>query len=262
MTFPVIHRVLRSFVAAAAVTLFSGCVSQPSLPSLTDAPGAQKPREFLATRTLESHFQCQVFLPADYRRDTTPSWPLLLFLHGAGERGNAIERVTVHGPPKIAPSQPGFPFVVVSPQCPEGRFWNVDELELLLDEVLRQYAIDPKRVYLTGLSMGGNGTWAWATAHPERFAAVAPICGWGDPVRVWLSEEPRKSGLIRLPIWAFHGAKDTVVPLADSQSMVAAFARLGNKVRLTTYPEAGHDSWTESYANPALYDWFLSHRLP
>lgn len=262
MISPAIHRALRSLLAATSAALLSGCLSHPSVPSPTDAAGLQTPRDFHVTRTIDSHFQCQVFLPDGYRREAATPWPLLIFLHGAGERGNAIDRVTVHGPPKIAPSKPGFPFVVVSPQCPEGRLWNVEELELLLDELLRQYAVDPKRVYLTGLSMGGNGTWAWATAHPGRFAAVAPICGWGDPVRVWLSDEPRRAGLARLPIWAFHGAKDTVVPLTDTQSMVAAFGRIGNKVRLTTYPEAGHDSWTESYANPALYDWFLSHRLP
>lgn len=225
-------------------------------------PGTQEARTFRAQRTVGTGFGYQLFVPKDYGADAARRWPLLVFLHGAGERGTDLDRVTVHGPPQRVKGQPDFPFVLVSPQCPEGAFWSVEELDLLLDHLLAELAVDPQRVCLTGLSMGGNGSWAWATARPERFAAVAPICGWGDPVRVWLASEPRKSQLARLPVWAFHGAKDNVIPLADSERMVSAFGRIGNQVRLTVYPEAGHDSWTEAYRDPALYEWLLAQRRP
>jgi predicted peptidase len=110
--------------------------------------------------------------------------------------------------------------------------------------------------------MGGFGAWSLSTAHPERFAAIAPICGGGDTISILLADGKRKDQLKRLPIWAFHGGKDPVVNVEESEKMVAAYKRIGNKnVELTVYPEAGHDSWTETYNNPKLYEWFLSHRL-
>lgn len=245
----------------AGPLLLIGCAHVTATGPRPEA-GRQQPQHFAATRTVHAAYDYQLFLPRDYRSGKDTRWPLIVFLHGAGERGTNIARVTVHGPPKLVPARPDFPFVVVSPQCPEHRLWEVADLDALLDDVLGRYAVDPSRVYLTGLSMGGNGSWAWATARPERFAAVAPICGWGEPIRVWIASGPRRDALTRLPIWAFHGAKDTVVPPADSETMVAAFGRLGNKVRLTVYPDAGHDAWTATYDNPALYDWFLSNRRP
>lgn len=228
-------------------------------------PGTQEPRSFRASVTTEAAYEYQIFVPqAPAGPATTPArpWPLLIFLHGAGERGSDVAKVTVHGPPRIVGSRPDFPFVVASPQCPDHAFWDPAQLDLFLDHLLATYPVDPSRVCLTGLSMGGNGSWAWATRSPHRFAAVAPICGWADPVRVWLASGPRREALSRLPIWAFHGAKDNVVPLEGSQAMVAAFERIGNKPRLTIDPEAGHDSWTAAYANTALYDWFLTQRRP
>jgi predicted peptidase len=121
----------------------------------------------------------------------------------------------------------------------------------LLDEVSARYAVDPDRIYLTGLSMGGFGTWAWAIAEPHRFAAIAPICGGGAPAAV--------CALRHLPVWAFHGARDTVVPLHRSEDMVRALEACGGNVRFTIYPEAKHDSWTPAYADPELYQWFLQH---
>jgi predicted peptidase len=124
-----------------------------------------------------------------------------------------------------------------------------------------KYAIDTNRVYLTGLSMGGYGTWKLATAHPERFAAIAPICGGGEIIDVLLAERRKAADLKALGIWAFHGAKDPVVPVEESERMVNALMRAGcTDVQLTIYPEAGHESWTEAYANPKLYDWFLAHK--
>jgi hypothetical protein len=126
----------------------------------------------------------------------------------------------------------------------------METLAALLEEIEQHYAVDPARIYVTGMSMGGFGTWAFATTYPDRCAAIAPICGGGNPARV---------GAIRhLPVWAFHGAQDPIVPLRRSAEMVTALRQCGGDVRFTVYPDAGHDAWTETYANPELYAWFLT----
>jgi predicted peptidase len=140
---------------------------------------------------------------------------------------------------------------VVSPQCPEGRWWKVDDLATLLDEVEAKYRVDADRIYLTGLSMGGFGTWDLASNFPDRFAAIAPMCGGGQP------EMARR--LKYLPIWVFHGDADPSVPVKKSDDMVEALKKVGADVKFTKYPGVGHDCWTQSYANPELYTWFLSH---
>ena len=203
-----------------------------------------------------------LFLPQDYDQKKSKRWPLILFLHGAGERGTNVWLAAVHGPPKIVKTKPDFQFIVVSPQCPSGQTWNNDTVMALLDEITAKYKVDKSRVYLTGLSMGGYGSWSLATAYPERFAAVAPICGGGDPIRILVADKKTLGQLKSLPIWAFHGAKDDAVKLEQSEQMVNAFKKIGNDVKLTVYPEAGHDSWTEAYNNPELYEWFLKHDRP
>jgi predicted peptidase len=202
-----------------------------------------------------------LFLPRGYAEATDKQWPLVLFLHGAGERGTNIWLVAKHGPPKLLRNKPEFPFIVASPQCPAGQTWSNDTVLALLDELLANYRVDPNRVYLTGLSMGGYGTWSLAVAAPERFAAIVPICGGGDPIKVMLADPKQAAALKTLPVWAFHGAKDPVVKLAESERMVNALKQLGcREVQLTIYPEAGHDSWTEAYNDPKLYEWLLAHK--
>ena len=201
-----------------------------------------------------------LFLPRDYDASSEKRWPLILFLHGAGERGDDLERVKVHGPPKIVASKPDFPFIVVSPLCPADRGWDDDELIQLLDEVCGRCAVDANRVYLTGLSMGGFGSWSLALSYPERFAAVAPICGGGNAVKAFLYGDSQKGrDLKALAFWAFHGAKDPIVPPSSSESMVAALKSVGCQVDFTLYPDADHDSWTRTYDDPKLYEWFLAH---
>ena len=191
-----------------------------------------------------------LYLPPGYEKDEKKTFPLILFLHGAGETGSDINKVKVHGPPKLVEKGQKFEFIVVSPQAPT-RGWKPDSLLALLDEVEKMNRVDKDRVYVTGLSMGGFGTWALAAAAPERFAAIAPICGGGNP---------RTADKLKgLPIWVFHGAKDNAVPLKRSEDMVKALKEAGNEVKFTVYPNAGHDSWTESYNNPELYKWFLSN---
>ncbi|MBW4429441.1 MAG: prolyl oligopeptidase family serine peptidase [Nostoc desertorum CM1-VF14] len=196
-----------------------------------------------------------LFLPDELRlRNKTqePLLPTILFLHGAGERGSNLDNVKKYGVAKIVEQKPDFPFIVISPQCPRGEYWNVERLSTLLDEVIASYPVDLDRFYLTGLSMGGYGTWHLAAAQPKRFAAIAPICGGGNPQTV--------RNLRNLPVWAFHGAKDNVVPLSESEIMVSALKAHDGNVKFTVYPEATHDSWTQTYNNPELYEWFLRHR--
>ncbi len=245
-------------LAVLPVDHATAAVAEPSPPTAV----ASGHGRFETTLQRPVSFRYLQFLPQGYGTDPQKKWPLMVFLHGAGERGTDLEKVAVHGPPKLAAQRPEFPFVVISPQCPENQLWDVEALDALLTHVLATLTVDPARVYLTGLSMGGNGTWSWATAHPDRFAAIVPICGWADPVQVWISSGPRRPALERLPIWAFHGAKDEVVPLSNSQAMVKAFERIGNHARLTVDPDAGHDSWTAAYNDPALYDWLLRQRRP
>ncbi|MDP3831865.1 MAG: prolyl oligopeptidase family serine peptidase, partial [Ignavibacteriaceae bacterium] len=171
----------------------------------------------------------------------------------SGERGTDLDKVKFHGPPKLISEGKEFPFIVVSPQCPEGRWWQISELNYLLDELITGLKIDVNRIYLTGLSMGGYGTWAWAEYAPNRFAAIAPVCGGGNPLTI--------SKIGKMPVWAFHGAKDFVVPVAESERLINKLKTINPDVKFTVYPEAGHDAWTETYNNPELYEWFLKQSL-
>ncbi len=206
-----------------------------------------------------------LFLPKGYESSGDKRWPLILFLHGAGEAGTNVWRVDLHGPAKYIAEHPDFPFIMVSPLCPSEQGWSNETLLALLDEIAARYRVDSERVYLTGLSMGGFGTWSLALAHPERFAAVIPICGGGsaiDPALATLGYKPHgKEPLKKLPIWAFHGAKDNVVPMEESERMVALMKKLGaDEVKLTIYPEANHNSWTQTYTNGEVYNWLLQHK--
>ncbi|GAB5534970.1 MAG: hypothetical protein Rubg2KO_12190 [Rubricoccaceae bacterium] len=182
-----------------------------------------------------------------------PQWPLLLFLHGAGERGEDLELAATHGPLKERRAGRDLPFVIAVPQVPEGERWTVGRVAAALDAVLEDPRIDPDRVTITGLSMGGFGTWEAIERMPERFAAAVPICGGGNPLGLAAARD--------VPVWTFHGAQDDVVPLAATMWMVESLRDVGGDVRLTVYPDANHDSWTETYANSEVYEWLLSHRL-
>jgi len=200
-----------------------------------------------------------LFLPDGYQQRGKERWPLIFFLHGIGERGNDPWKVKVHGPPKVAEKMSNFPFIVVSPQCPSGEWWSTEALFDLLDDVLDRYKVDRARVYLTGLSMGGFGTWSMALEHPERFAAVVPICGGGNPLYVHAYDAAKKAAIQAVPFWVFHGDADKSVPVEESQRMVEALKKFGCDVKFTSYPGVGHDSWTQTYANPELYRWLLQH---
>lgn len=220
------------------------------IPAWSSASSAQEAGP-LRAETLKAQASVKLnyllYLPEGY--DERESWPLMLFLHGGGERGDNLELVKVHGPTKLIAAGKHFPFIVVAPQLPANQWWRPTELTALLDTIERDYKVDKTRIYVTGLSLGGWGTWALALHAPERFAAIAPICGGGE---TYWSEQ-----IYRLPIWAFHGAKDELVPPQRSQEMVDAIRARGGSPKLTVYPEAAHDSWTETYNNPELYAWLL-----
>lgn len=198
-------------------------------------------------------YRYQLFIPRHATDPKGREWPLLFFLHGSGERGDDIDRVKVHGPPKIADRDPDFPFILVSPLLPAGEDWDLAKLETILDKTLAILPVDRTRVYLTGLSRGGHASWRWAAADPGRFAAVAPVAGRGDPVAA--------CALKAMPVWAFHGDRDDVVIPEGSFTMVRAIRACGGHPRLTIYPDLGHNAWDPAYDDPALYLWLLKQRI-
>lgn len=193
------------------------------------------------------------YFPEKYNDDLNQKWPLILFLHGSGEKGDNIELVKKYGIPNIVENIPGFNFIVVSPQCPFDTKWvfQPDALNEFLDYIISTCNVDVKRVYLTGLSLGGHGTWRLAAEHPEKFAAIAPVCGHHYLEGI--------QSIKNLPVWLFHGAKDSVVSVKESEEMVDALKNLGCDIKFTIYPELDHNSWTETYNNMELYEWFLKH---
>jgi len=195
-----------------------------------------------------------LFLPERYGQTPGERWPLILYLHGLGEIGPEIDAVKRTGLPAMLAQRPDFPFITLSPQCPDDRRWlpRLQALDALLEEILGSYAVDAQRVYLTGNSMGGEGAWTLAAHYARRFAAVAPICGWASAELA--------CNLKELPVWAFHGDADEIIPLETSRVMVEAVRACGGEARLTIYPGVGHDSWTPTYADRELYRWFLEQR--
>jgi predicted peptidase len=192
-----------------------------------------------------------VFVPHCYTPEK--AWPTILFLHGAGERGgDGAAQVKVGLGPAILKREKTFPFIVVFPQCASGGSWQSTDgkraLEIL-GEVEHQYRVDPNRVYLTGWSLGGMGTWSLSIQEPDRFAAIAPVCGRGDTSQA--------VKIAHLPIWCFHGEADRVVPDAGSRSMIEAIKEAGGHPKYTEYPGVGHDSWVQAYDTDGLYTWLL-----
>lgn len=247
-------------VLLALLAVFAGCATRSSA-TLTPKPGtagAQVEMSFTQVVVKTNQLRFLLSLPKDYAADPAKKWPLVLFLHGAGERGTDLQKVAVHGPPKLVRAGREFPFILASPQCPEGQVWDADTLIALVDTLQTQLRVDAKRTYATGLSMGGYGTWALASKFPDRFAAVAPVCGGGERIRALLPSQ--REALKTLGVWAFHGGKDNVVAPSESERMVDAFKKAGvTDIQLTVYPEDGHDSWTHAYTEPTFYDWLLKH---
>lgn len=217
----------------------------------------------------EEHYQAKVYkndkgeelkyrlmLPKGYSADGKTAYPLVLFLHGAGERGDDNAAQLKHGARQFATdaNREKYPAIVVAPQCPQGTFWTkLDSLNRgLLAEIQKDYRVDTSRVYVTGLSMGGFGTWSLITGAPDLFAAAAPVCGGGD--------EKLAGKIVNLPLWVFHGESDNVVKPEQSRKMIAAIEKAGGKPKYTEYPGVGHDSWTQTYANSEFMEWLFKQK--
>ncbi len=245
--------------------LLAGCASHPtaSLRSVgISQPGTQTRQAFTAQPAPGLPVGYLLYLPKNYASEPTAQFPLILFLHGSGERGTNLQKVAVHGPPKLAGAGRDFPCIVVSPQCPDGKVWNDVPLLDLIDHLKKSLRVDPARIHVTGLSMGGYATWSLISQRPDIFASAAPVCGGGETLRFIVASPAQREAMKTLPVRVYHGAKDNVVALGESERMIEQFKRAGGKdIQLTVYPEAGHDSWSATYSNPDFFSWMLQqHR--
>ena len=252
------------------------------LPFLLSAPAsARKPETGFLNRVVTVQgetYRYQVYVPPDY--DSHKKWPVIVFLHGAGERGDdGLLQTDVGLGHAIREHATNFPFVVVMPQCRKDKLWTQPDMQAqalaALDQSSREFHADRNRVYLTGLSMGGYGTWDLAVKYPKRFAAYVVICGGlrgpdrfpelhvslvddakiADPY----AETARRIG--KTPVWIFHGADDPAVPVEESRKMADALKAAGGSVEYTEYPGVGHQSWLKAYAEPDLVPWLLKQKL-
>jgi predicted peptidase len=243
----------------AATALVAG-----ALLCATTARAADKPQTGFVDKTFKNadghESPYVVFVPKGY--DGTKEYPIILFLHGAGEtkqpnaKKDGKKPVEVGIGPAIKKREKDFPFIVVIPRA-EGFGWGADTANArralaMLDAVEKEYKTDPKRQYLTGLSMGGFGTWSIAAAHPQRWAAIVPVCGGGNP------KDAEK--IKDIPTWAFHGDADTAVPVRRSRDMVEALKKAGGTPKYTEYPKVGHNSWDRAYGTDDLYKWMLEQK--
>lgn len=208
-----------------------------------------------------------LFLPSNYGKDPAQKWPLILFLHGSGTSSSNTDMLLFEALPQILGFTPDFPFIVLSPQLtgkPGDEYWFQDKVEAsvfsLLDEVTAAYAVDTTRIYLTGVSIGGNGVWEYGLSHPERFAALVPVMGFvGDTTGFHVPANICE--LKDKPIWAFHGAIDTIVPLEAEQSLVDALKACNGNIQFTVYPDGDHDISGKVYQDQELYAWMLEQSL-
>ncbi|NNE78234.1 MAG: prolyl oligopeptidase family serine peptidase [Pricia sp.] len=231
---PKIYFVLLSLV-------FQSCVAQ-SKPHLVDGEHETVTKE---------KFNYYLYFPDEYEENQNEKFPLLLFLHGGGESGKNLDVVKRNGPPKLIVSGKQFPFLILAPQNPHRKkWWNTTALIQLLDTIVENNRVDTKRIYLTGLSRGGGAAWDLAVQYPEKFAAMAVVCGMAPlPYASWLDKN--------MPIWVFHGEEDRSIPISESENMVNKLKRMGYDVRFTRYPGVGHESWIPAYNTDELYEWFM-----
>lgn len=252
------------------------------IPLALAGPASGAVGQFLArTSTVEGReYPWQVFVPAGVLAGEERTPPVILFLHGAGERGTDGERQTEIGLPAVLRERPDFPALVVMPQAPRDAWWGTPEIEALaiaaLDAAVAEFGGDPDRTYLTGLSLGGYGTWAFAYRNPDRFAALVPVCGGVAANRSRLPTPDWHPAAIRpddpwtetagaisdLPIWVFHGALDRRVPVEESRRMVEALEAAGGAPRYTEYPDVAHSAWVPAYREEGLYEWLFAQRRP
>jgi predicted peptidase len=226
------------------LVLLQGCSAQSNL--------IEGEEETITKETLRYY----LYYPEGYEEHQNEKFALLLFLHGGGEAGGTITELTSNGPPKLLEEGKKFPFLVLAPQNPHKKqWWNTRAVMQLLDTIVANNRVDRKRIYLTGLSRGGGAAWELAVQYPDRFAAMAVVCGMAPlPYASWINKD--------MPIWVFHGTEDQSIPFSESENMVARLKSMGYNVKFTRYEGVGHNAWEQAYTDDSLYDWFTSQKLP
>ncbi|MGF1558436.1 MAG: prolyl oligopeptidase family serine peptidase [Flavobacteriaceae bacterium] len=220
--------------------LFQGCAAQTKS-HLIDAE-----METITTEKLSYY----LYFPEAYEAEPDEKFPILLFLHGGGESGDTLVAIKRNGPPRLIMQGKQFPFLILAPQNPhQKKWWNTRAVNQLLDSIVANNRVDKKRIYLTGLSRGGSAAWEMAVQYPEKFAALAVVCGMTPvPYASWIDRN--------MPIWVFHGEEDRSIPISESEAMVDKLKEMGYNVRFTRYPGTGHNSWVKAYTTDELYEWF------
>jgi predicted peptidase len=219
---------------------------------------AAQPQTNLVDETLETVtkeiLDYYLYYPQDYDVHPQKEFPILLFLHGGGESGDTLGALKKNGPPKLIVEGKQFPFLILAPQNPyQKKWWNTRAVNQLLDSVVANNRVDKKRIYLTGLSRGGGAAWEMAVQYPEKFAALAVVCGMTPvPYAAWIDKN--------MPIWVFHGEEDESIPISESETMVNRLKEMGHDVKFTRYPGVGHDSWVKAYTTEELYEWFVQQK--
>jgi predicted peptidase len=220
----------------------------PSITAWQNRP--RSGRQVAQTVELEhyGHLRFLLYLPHNYDKQSA-SWPLLVYLHGAGTRGNDVHQVATEGPPLRIVQGDRPPFIIAAPQCPMNQYWQPEIVHALAERLATTYSVNRDQVYLTGYSMGGYGTWATAAAYPSQFAAIVPIAGGG--------QTDSAADLAKMPIWAFHGEHDDVIPLSASRDMVKAVQSAGGHAKLTVLKNKGHGICNLAYADERIYAWLI-----
>ena len=234
----------KNLLIILCLLLCQGCSSQSKI-NLVDAE-----MQTVVSETLNYY----LYYPPDYDAKPVKNFPLLLFLHGGGESGDTLGALKKNGPPKLIVDGKEFPFLILAPQNPhKKKWWNTRAVKQLLDTVVANNRVDKKRIYLTGLSRGGGAAWEMAVQYPEKFAALAVVCGMTPlPYASWIDK--------KMPIWVFHGAEDRSIPISESETMVNKLKEMNYNVKYTRYPDVGHDSWVKAYNTEELYQWFMRQK--
>ncbi|MBI2423583.1 MAG: dienelactone hydrolase family protein [Candidatus Hydrogenedentes bacterium] len=267
------HR-LRSMIVLACLTVLAGACSTPPAAPVASTAHAPETSGFLneVLVSADQAYRYVLYVPHDYTPDT--AWPLVVFLHGAGERGNdGLIQTEVGIGTAIRRYQDRFPALVLFPQCPEDRFWDsvLPQVEEAMDRTKANYSIDPARIYLTGVSMGGYATWMWGAVKRDTFAALLPICAGGqladiklamkvERPEIFLPFEEQVNALAALPIYAYHGEEDEVVPVTRSRETVDLVRAAGGDVKYKTLKDVGHECWDEVYGNKRAVEWLFEQR--
>ena len=260
-------------VVCVGTALLAGCNAEPRHEAFAASTG-EKATGFLDKAAPLDGIAARyaLYVPEDYTSEK--AWPLIVFLHGSGERGDDNLKQTDEGiGHAIRLHRDRFPALVLMPQCPDGAFWDkaVPAIEAAMAQVQAEYNVDPKAITLTGLSLGGYATWIWGAAKTDTFAALMPICGGGNPADVlgkmdekeaakFGTMEERVKALSTVPIWAFHGTDDDVVPPERSREMVKAVKDAGGEVKYDELKNTNHNSWDAAYGDEKAIKWLLKQR--